>query len=76
MDGVERVDEHLRAVNRQPGGDAALAKSGDDVGFGDAGEARLGQPGAQLGEESFVHLAIIRRRAPAVLAGFVPLTAS
>ena len=40
--------------------DAAVAESGHDVGLGNAGEAGLGQPRRQFGEQGFVHAAIIQ----------------
>jgi hypothetical protein len=45
MDRVEGVDENVGAGERQPGADAAVAKSRHDLGFGHAGEAGLGEPG-------------------------------
>ncbi len=58
--GMERVDEHLGAIQRKSSRDASLAESEHDVGFGRAGQARLGQPFRQFGEGGFVHMGIIQ----------------
>ena len=61
---MQRVDEHMRAAERQSGRDAAVAESGHDVGFGRAGEPGLDEPARQIGERSFVHCPIIQACAP------------
>ena len=69
VDQMERIDDHLGARQRNSRGDAALAQSRQDFQFRNAGEAGLGQPNAQLGEEGFVHIAIMRRSKSRVVVG-------
>src|SRR6202050_4889082 len=60
MDGMQRIDEHGGPAERQACGDAAAAKTGNDVGFGSAGDSGLGQPCRGRGKKRFVHHAIIQ----------------
>jgi len=53
---MQRIHKNLGASERQPGRDATLAESGHDVGFGRAGETRLGQPRGQVDEGGLVHV--------------------
>jgi hypothetical protein len=54
----------MRAVKRNPGCDATIAESGDNVGFGSASKAGFGQPSRQFAEELFIHSATIQKSMP------------
>ena len=61
---MERVDKHVRAVKRNPGCDATIAESSDNVSFGSACKAGFGQPSRQFAEEPFIHGATIQKSMP------------
>ena len=52
---MKRVDEHHRALERQPGGGGEVAKTLDEGGFPSSLEPRLGEPGRKLGNLGFCH---------------------
>ena len=56
---MQRVDEHMRAAERQSGRDAAVAKAVDDVGFGRAGEPGLGRASATVRRKNASFIAAI-----------------
>jgi hypothetical protein len=64
VDWMERVDKHVRAAKRNPGCDATIAESRDNVGFGSASKAGFGQPSRQFAEELFIHSATIQKSMP------------
>ena len=61
VNGVERVDEHEGARERQSAGDGPVAKALDQSGFRPPFEPRLREPGRKLGDFGFGHGAIIKR---------------
>ena len=61
---VKRIDEHLRAADRQAGGDGAFAKAAHQRIFGFAAQARLGEPRGQRVDVVLVHTRIVPDKRP------------
>jgi hypothetical protein len=60
VDRVKRIDKHVSATKRNPGGDTMIAEPCHNFSLRNAREAGFGQPGRQFAEELFIHGATIR----------------
>ena len=61
---VKRIDEHLRAADRQAGGNGALAKPSHQRGLRLTAKAGLGEPRVQCVDAVLVHTRIVPDKRP------------